>query len=49
MVDDVGVDYRTQRVVYGLARGEGLDKELGGMIYQMSARTLKKKKENEIA
>ena len=49
MFDDLGVDYKTQTVIYDLTRREELDNELGGMIYQMSPRTLKKKKENEIA
>ena len=49
MFDDLGVDYKTQTVIYDLTRREELDNELGGMIYQMSPRTLKRKKENEIA
>ena len=49
MFDDLGVDYKTHTVIYDLTRREELDNELGGMIYQMSPRTLKKKKENEIA
>lgn len=45
MFDDLKVDYRTSTVIYDLTRREEYDKELGGAIYQMTPRMIKRRKE----
>ena len=46
MFTDLGLDYKTQTVIYDRMRCKQFDTELGGEIYQMNPRILKRRQKN---